>query len=81
MVGLIEKRRNPDYDLNLDRDFMFPFVIALVLSMVVTLQTKGFTKDKPEPLVSWPKVRKNRTVVHKYVVKGKTEEEPDKKND
>mmetsp|Transcript_19974 Transcript_19974/g.49094 ORF Transcript_19974/g.49094 Transcript_19974/m.49094 type:complete len:144 (-) Transcript_19974:219-650(-) len=85
MVGIIEKRRNPDYTLNVDRDFMYPFMLAMCLTMVVFIQTRGFTKDKAEPLVSWPKVKKQRKVVHKYVVKGKEEEEEeeesDKKND
>lgn len=80
-VGIIEQRRNPDYELNIDRDFMYPFVLALCLTMIVGFQTKGFAKDKAEPLVSWPKVKKQRKVVHKYVVKGKKEEETDKKND
>ncbi|CAJ1899501.1 unnamed protein product [Cylindrotheca closterium] len=82
-IAIIEQRRNSDYELNIDRDFMYPFVLALCLTMVVGFQTKGFTKDKPEPLVSWPKVKKQRKVVHKYVVKGKEEEEEqsDKKND
>ena len=83
MVGMIEKRRNPEYDLNIDRDFMYPFMLALCLTMVVFVQTRGFTKDKPEAVLSWPKVKKQKRVVHKYVVKGQTEEpgESDKKND
>lgn len=79
LVGLIEKRRNPDHELNVDRDFMYPFMLALCLTLVIGFQTRGFAKDKPDSLVAWPKVKKQRKVVHKHVVKGKAGES-DKKN-
>jgi hypothetical protein len=83
LVGLIEKRKNPDYELDVDRDFMFPFMLALCLTLVIGFQTRGYTKHKPDSLVAWPKVKRQTKVVHRHVVKGQNEigAESDKKKD
>eukprot|EP00980_Cylindrotheca_fusiformis_P009181 scaffold1996_cov127-Cylindrotheca_fusiformis.AAC.18 len=80
-VGLLEKRKQPDYELNVDRDFMYPFMIAVCLTLVVGFQTRGFTKDQPQSLLVWPKVKKRQKVIHKHVVKGQNSNEVDKKED
>jgi len=53
--------------INFDRDFIYPFLMALALVVVVAIQTGGFSSYKAAPLVSWPKVVKKVTVVRKKV--------------
>jgi hypothetical protein len=79
LVGLLSKHKNAEYQLNLDRDFVFPFFLALSLVLLITFQTKGFSKYKPDALMKWPKVKKQRRVIHKHIVVG--QEEGDSKKD
>lgn len=54
--------------MNFDRDFIFPFVVTLVLVFVVSVQTMNFSTYQAAPLVSWPKVVKKRKVIRKTIV-------------
>jgi hypothetical protein len=73
MLGLISsffqnkfgKEPNP---MNFDRDFIYPFLVTLVLVVVVSAQTMNFSTYKAAPLVSWPKVVKKKKVIRKTVV-------------
>jgi hypothetical protein len=80
-MGYLGKRDDPDRDLSFDTDFALPFTLALSMCIVISFQTGGFTSSKPKSLVKWPKVKKRRKVVHKYVVKGQNEGEKTADND
>eukprot|EP00521_Asterionellopsis_glacialis_P011255 CAMPEP_0195294922 /NCGR_PEP_ID=MMETSP0707-20130614/16206_1 /TAXON_ID=33640 /ORGANISM="Asterionellopsis glacialis, Strain CCMP134" /LENGTH=166 /DNA_ID=CAMNT_0040356013 /DNA_START=117 /DNA_END=617 /DNA_ORIENTATION=- len=60
--------RKGDKEIDLDRDFVFPFLLSLSTVIVVGFQTKGFTTTKVKPLVSWPKVKRKRKIIHQTVV-------------
>lgn len=69
LMAYVSKGNEDDAQLiDFDRDFVFPFVVTLVLVVVVGFQTKGFTQDKPKSLLVWPKVKRQRTVVRRTVV-------------
>ena len=57
-----------DNPINFDRDFVYPFMITLLTACVLWYQTKGFTNANPKPVVTWPKVKKNRRVIRRTVV-------------
>jgi len=72
-VGLISSHMQSKYaadpePMNFDRDFIYPFLITLVLVVVVSIQTGNFSSYKAEPIVAWPKVIKKRTVIRKMIV-------------
>lgn len=72
-LGYIATRgENATHELNFEQDFMLPFVLALAMGIVVGFQTRGFSTTKPTPFILWPKVKTQRKVVHKYVVRGQT---------
>ena len=54
--------------MNFDRDFVYPFLITLVLVVVVSIQTGNFASYEAKPLVSWPKVVKKQKITRKTVV-------------
>mmetsp|Transcript_5859 Transcript_5859/g.7394 ORF Transcript_5859/g.7394 Transcript_5859/m.7394 type:complete len:172 (+) Transcript_5859:39-554(+) len=54
--------------INFDRDFIFPFLLALALVIVVGFQTSGFSQKEIKPLVHWPKVKRKRKIVYKQVI-------------
>jgi hypothetical protein len=62
-------KSNADQKMRIERDFALPFAVTLLLTVVIGFQTNGFT-TKPQPLVLWPKVRKQKKVRHVHVVKG-----------
>jgi len=64
-IAYLETRRTPDKALNFDQDFMVPFLLALAMSIVIGIQTGGFTTNEVKPLVPWPKVRRVKTIVRK----------------
>jgi hypothetical protein len=80
-MGYIAKRDDPTRELSFDTDFALPFVLALSMCVVIGFQTGGFTSSKAKPLVAWPKVKKRRKVVHKYVVVGQNPDEVDDEDD
>lgn len=59
--------KNP-VEMNFDRDFVYPFLVTVVLVVIVSIQTGNFSSYKASPLVSWPKVVKKRKIVRKTVV-------------
>lgn len=65
---LSSKQKGSEYKLDIDRDFIFPFLIALSIAVVVSFQTGGFTQNKPAPVLQWPKVKRSKRVKHKRVV-------------
>eukprot|EP00558_Chaetoceros_sp_UNC1202_P005346 CAMPEP_0197236122 /NCGR_PEP_ID=MMETSP1429-20130617/3359_1 /TAXON_ID=49237 /ORGANISM="Chaetoceros sp., Strain UNC1202" /LENGTH=149 /DNA_ID=CAMNT_0042694867 /DNA_START=96 /DNA_END=545 /DNA_ORIENTATION=+ len=72
-VGLIASHIQFKYGkdprpMNFDRDFIFPFLMTLVLVVVVSIQTGNFSSYKANPLVSWPKVVKKRKIIRRTVV-------------
>ena len=74
-MGYLAKKGKPDRELSFDSDFALPFVLALTMSIVIGFQTRGFTSNKVQPLVTWPKVKKRRKIVHKHVVVGQNPDE------
>lgn len=73
-VGYLEtSQEGSTRQLSFDQDFALPFALALALCLVVGFQTGGFATNKPRPLISWPKVRRRKKVVHRHVVKGSGE--------
>lgn len=77
LTALAQKQRNPEYEINVDRDFFYPVTLGLALCIIVGFQTRGYATSKPEPLVAWPKVYKRKKIVHQYVGKGKAEAKED----
>lgn len=61
-MGYLESLRKPDRELNVDTDFVMPFLLALAFAVVIAFQTKGFQTRNVEPLVKWPKVRRKKVV-------------------
>jgi hypothetical protein len=60
---------DPDsHKIDFDTDFVFPFLLALALVVVIYFQTKGFTKKEITPLVQWPTVRRKQKIVRKRVI-------------
>ena len=67
-VGYLRTIRDPDSKINFDTDFVFPFLLALALVMVIAFQTKGFSKTEVTPLIQWPKVRRKRRIIRKRII-------------
>jgi len=61
-MGYLESIRKPERELDFDTDFVMPFLLALAFTIVVGFQTKGYTTNKVEPLVKWPKVRRKKVI-------------------
>lgn len=72
-MGYLETKRKPDRELNFDTDFVMPFLLALTLVIVVGFQTGGFTKNKIQPLVKWPQVRRKKVI--RTVKRGEEDED------
>lgn len=68
-MGYLAQYGDPDRPMSIEADFGLPFMLTLLLVVVLAFQTRGYTKDKVEPLVKWPKVKRTRKVIHKHVVK------------
>lgn len=66
-VGYLRTVNDKSQKADFDRDFVFPFLMALALVVVITIQTGGFTSSV-KPLVQWPKVRRKRKIIHKRVI-------------
>mmetsp|Transcript_27787 Transcript_27787/g.42046 ORF Transcript_27787/g.42046 Transcript_27787/m.42046 type:complete len:151 (-) Transcript_27787:67-519(-) len=58
----------PGRQVNFDNDFILPFLLTLAMVLVIGFQTGGFTGKKPKALVSWPKVRRKKKIIHKTVI-------------
>lgn len=54
--------------IDFDRDFVFPFLMSMVVVVVIGVQTHGFKSYQTAPLVQWPKVVKKKKVVRKRVI-------------
>jgi len=72
-VGLIcshamSKFGKDQHEMNLDRDFVYPFLVTILLVVVVSIQTGNFSSYQAAPLVAWPKVVKKQTIIRKTVV-------------
>ena len=83
-MGYLASLHDPTRKVSFDIDFAMPFVLALSMVVVIGLQTRNYTSKKVDPLVSWPKVKKRKKIVHKHVVAGDAEPETrssQKKND
>ncbi len=65
--------KDPQRTVDLDRDFIMPFLLGLAMVVVVGMQTNGFPTRETKPLVQWPKVKRVRKVVLKGE-KGETTE-------
>ena len=61
-LAYLENRRKPEREMSFDVDFVVPFLLALTFIIVIGFQTRGFTSQKFEPLVQWPKVRKKKVI-------------------
>ena len=92
VMGYLASKEDPERKLAIEVDFAMPFMLTLTLVIVVGMQTQGYTKDKVEPILQWPKTKKQRKIIHKHVVKGQDpnsvpdevddiDEEPEKDDD
>ena len=72
-VAYVDPKNNKKIDF--DRDFLFPFIMGLVLVISIGFQTRGYRKD-PEPMISWPKKVIKKRVVKKYVDEDGNEIDP-----
>ncbi len=54
--------------INFDRDFVYPFLITVVLVVVVSIQTGNFSSYEAQPLVTWPKIVKRKKVTRRTVI-------------
>jgi hypothetical protein len=70
---------NPEKKIDFDNDFIFPFLLALTMVLVVGFQTGGYVSKKAKPLVAWPQVKRRKKVVYKTVIVD--DEEEDEKED
>jgi hypothetical protein len=57
--------KDPQRKVDLDRDFIMPFLLGLAMVVVVGIQTNGFSTRETKPLVQWPKVKRVRKFVRK----------------
>lgn len=78
-VGYLKTMGDPDKTVDFDNDFVFPFLLALAMVLVVGFQTGGFTSKSAKPLVAWPKVRRKKKVIYKRVIVD--DEDEDEKED
>lgn len=74
-VGYLRSFADPTRKIDLDSDFIFPFLLALTMVLVIGFQTSGFTTSDVKPLVVWPKVKRRKKVIHKRVIVDDEEEE------
>ena len=70
VMGYLAENQDPERKLSIEADFAMPFMLTLTLIIVIGLQTQGYTKDKAEPILKWPKAKKQRKIIHKHIVKG-----------
>ncbi|EEC49862.1 predicted protein [Phaeodactylum tricornutum CCAP 1055/1] len=61
----LEKTNNPERILSFDQDFVMPFLLSLAMAIVIGFQTGGYTSRKVKPVLSWPKVKRVKRVVHR----------------
>jgi hypothetical protein len=61
-MGYLAKLKTGE-ELSFDQDFVMPFLLALGMSIVIGLQTRGYADKKVQPLVQWPKARRVKTIV------------------
>jgi len=72
-LGLLASHLQSNYGkdpspMNLDRDFVYPFLVTIVLVIVVSIQTGNFSTYQASPLVAWPKVVKKKKIIRRTVV-------------
>lgn len=67
-VGYIQTLENPKTKVDFDRDFLVPFVLALALVVVISIQTKAFTKKEITPLIQRPTVRRKKKIIRKRII-------------
>jgi hypothetical protein len=70
----LRQSTDPDHKMKIERDFALPFTMALILIAIIGFQTSGYT-TKPQSLVKWPKVRKEKKIRHVHLVKGQDPKE------
>jgi len=75
LMSYLDKRFDENFDENdgvkfdLDKDFIYPFILTLAVVSAIGFHTNGFRGDsKASPLISWPKVRKKKKIIHKIIV-------------
>jgi hypothetical protein len=69
-IAYLDTIKKPNRVLKIESDFAMPFMLTLMLVVVIGFQTQGYTKDKAEPILKWPKMKKQRKIIHKHVLKG-----------
>jgi hypothetical protein len=79
-VGYLRAVNDKSQKVDFDRDFIFPFLMALALVGVITVQTTGFTTSM-KPLVQWPKVRRTKKIIRKRVIVDDNGNEVSRKTD
>lgn len=69
-LGYLSSLKDPERKMDLDKDFIMPFLLALAMVAIIGMQTNGYSTTEVKPLVKWPKVKR----VKKFVRKGEEEE-------
>eukprot|EP00543_Licmophora_paradoxa_P003433 CAMPEP_0202448276 /NCGR_PEP_ID=MMETSP1360-20130828/7092_1 /ASSEMBLY_ACC=CAM_ASM_000848 /TAXON_ID=515479 /ORGANISM="Licmophora paradoxa, Strain CCMP2313" /LENGTH=168 /DNA_ID=CAMNT_0049065781 /DNA_START=54 /DNA_END=557 /DNA_ORIENTATION=- len=54
---------SPKQTVDFDNDFVFPFLVALTMAIVVGFQTNGYTTTNITPLIKWPQVRRHKKFI------------------
>ena len=78
-VSYLRSLNDPSQKISIDDDFVYPFLVALTVVLVVGFRTGGFTNKQPKPIIVWPKVRRKKKVVIQRVIVD--DDELEKKND
>lgn len=59
----LKKLKEPSHEISVDQDLIMPFLLSLAMVIIVWVQTSGFQRREPKPLVSWPKVKRVKKIV------------------
>lgn len=78
-LGYLASLKDPARKMDIDQDFIMPFLLAIAMAVVIGIQTNGYSTREIKPLIKWPKVKR----VKKYIRKdedGNTESSESKKD-
>jgi len=64
-LGYLDRRNRQKGEISFDSDFVMPFLLALAMTIVIYLQTNGFSRGQAKPLIQWPRVKRIKKVVYK----------------
>lgn len=67
-VGYLRMIQKPESKIDFDNDFVFPFLLALAMVVVIAIQSKGFSRKEITPLVQWPTVKRKKKIIRKRII-------------